>query len=215
MCGSSLANRPLSPHPLTTQDAFGIAACREINFTLGGPSQPMTIQMTGSKDDDHTIRLAEHLAFSRSFQPLFNEGMTLVDETAVYLDSDGRTDAKALSRLAATLYAAESMRLTTRLMQVASWLLLQRAANQGDMSRAQVEAEKVKVRLEGLGSAKDSPQYGELPEAFRGLVERALRLERRIAMLDREIYGDVSRENTDGNNPVGEQINLLKTAFHG
>ncbi len=108
------------------------------------------------------------------------------------------------------------MRLTTRLMQVASWLLLQRAANQGDMSRAQVEAEKVKVRLEGLGSAKDSPNYGELPEAFRDLVERALMLERRIAMLDREIYGENAAEpEHPARNPVGEQIDLLKTAFHG
>ena len=174
----------------------------------------MTTQMMGSRDDDRTIRLAEHLAFSRSFQPLFNEGMALVDETAVYLDGPGRIEAKQLSKPTATLYAAESMRMTTRLMQVASWLLLQRAANQGDMSRAQVEAEKVKVRLEGLGTAKDSPQYADLPESFRSLVERALKLERRIAMLDREIYGELSGIMPEGSNPVGEQINLLRTAFH-
>ncbi len=175
----------------------------------------MTTQMTGSRDDDRMIRLAEHLAFSRSFQPLFNEGMALVDETAVYLDGPGRVEAKQLSKPTSTLYAAESMRMTTRLMQVASWLLLQRAANQGDMSRAQVEAEKVKVRLEGLGTAKDSPQYGDLPDSFRSLVERALKLERRIAMLDREIYGELSGIMPEGSNPVGEQINLLRTAFHG
>lgn len=176
----------------------------------------MTTQNTDTPKEDRTIRLAEHLAFSRSFQPLFNEGMALVDETAVYLDGAGRVEAKAMSKAAATLYAAESMRLTTRLMQVASWLLLQRAANQGDMSRAQVEAEKVKVRLEGLGSARQSPQYAELPETFRHIVERAMKLERRIAMLDREIYGDASRrEDWPTTNPVGEQINLLKTAFNG
>ena len=176
----------------------------------------MTTQNTDTPKEDRTIRLAEHLAFSRSFQPLFNEGMALVDETAVYLDGVGRVEAKAMSKAAATLYAAESMRLTTRLMQVASWLLLQRAANQGDMSRAQVEAEKVKVRLEGLGSARQSPQYAELPETFRHIVERAMKLERRIAMLDREVYGDASRrEDWPTTNPVGEQINLLKTAFNG
>ena len=174
----------------------------------------MTMQKIGQRNDDRTVRLAEHLAFSRSFQPLFNEGMALVDETAIYLDGPGRGEAKALSKPTATLYAAESMRMTTRLMQVASWLLLQRAANQGDMSRAQVEAEKVKVRLEGLGTAKDSPQYQDLPESFRGLVERALKLEKRIAMLDREIYGELSGIMLEGSNPVAEQINLLRTAFH-
>ena len=173
----------------------------------------MTIKSLDHRDEDRTIRLAEHLAFSRSFQPLFNEGMALVDATAVYLDGQGRVDAKALPRSVATLYAAESMRLTTRLMQVASWLLLQRAANQGDMSRAQVEAEKVKVRLEGVGTGRDTPLFADLPETFRSLVDRALKLERRIAMLDREIYGNLGDSFEGSANPVGEQINLLRTAF--
>ena len=99
---------------------------------MGSEFGSMTIQSNGTSDGDRTIRLAEHLAFSRSFQPLFNQGMALVDETAIYLDGAGRVEAKALSKHGTTLYAAESMRLTTRLMQVASWLLLQRAANQGD-----------------------------------------------------------------------------------
>ena len=62
----------------------------------------------------------------------------------------GRTAAKMLPRMASVLYAAESMRLTTRLMQMASWLLLQRAVNNGEMTREQVMAEKKKVRLEGF-----------------------------------------------------------------
>jgi regulator of CtrA degradation len=171
----------------------------------------MTHSVLDHGEPTRTIKLAERLAFSSSFQPIFDEGMTLVDETAAYLDGDGRRDARAISRGAATLYAAESMRLTTRLMQVASWLLLQRAANQGDMSRAQVEAEKVKVRLDGIGGGGDSPFYEELPLAFRDLVERAMMLERRVAMLDREIYGEPQLDASA--NPVGEQMHLLRTAF--
>lgn len=173
----------------------------------------MTIKTVDSNDKDRTIRLAEHLAFSRSFQPLFNDGMSLVDETAVYLDGSGRTEARALSRQAATLYAAESMRLTTRLMQIASWLLLQRAANQGDMSRSQVEAEKTKVRLEGIGSGQNSPYFEELPAAFRSIVDKVMKLERRISMLDREIYGTPTQMTQDSPNPVAEQISLLRIAF--
>ena len=54
----------------------------------------MAPQMTDSREDDRTVKLAEHLAFSRSFQPLFNEGMAMVDETAGYLDGEGRAEAK-------------------------------------------------------------------------------------------------------------------------
>src|SRR3984885_1646180 len=74
--------------------------------------------------------------FARSelFDRTFQEGMDLVEETAAYLDGAGRQDSKLLSRSAALAYAAESMRLTTRLMQVASWLLVQRAVREGDMA---------------------------------------------------------------------------------
>ncbi|MFN3536529.1 MAG: DUF1465 family protein, partial [Brevundimonas sp.] len=74
--------------------------------------------------------------FSRSelFDRTFQEGMELVEDTAAYLDGDGRRESKLLSRSAALAYAAESMKLTTRLMQVASWLLVQRAVREGDMA---------------------------------------------------------------------------------
>ncbi|WP_275427802.1 DUF1465 family protein, partial [Enterobacter hormaechei] len=75
---------------------------------------------------------------SETFNHIYDEGMGLVEEAAAYLDGEGRADAKRLSRVAATLYAAESMRLTTRLMQVASWLLLQRASRSGEMTQEQV-----------------------------------------------------------------------------
>ena len=39
------------------------------------------------------------------------------------------------------------MRLTTRLMQLASWLLLHRAVKEGEMSLAQANKEKTKVKL--------------------------------------------------------------------
>jgi len=162
------------------------------------------------------IKLAERRVFSQSFKPLYNEGMGLVEETAEYLDGEGRAAAKTLSRVAAGLYAAESMRLTTRLMQLASWLLLQRAANSGEMTREQVAAEKVKVRLDTASLHEGAPGWSELPEAFRSLVERSLRLEALVRRMDEEIYGsadDHARDEQFPGNPVSDQINLLQTAF--
>ena len=73
--------------------------------------------------------------------------MALVEETATYLDGPGRQESKKLVRAAALAYATESMRLTTRLMQLASWLLLHRAVKEGEMSLAQASKEKTKVKL--------------------------------------------------------------------
>ena len=84
------------------------------------------------------VSFGERLAGSQAFSILFREGMALVEETAGYLDGPGRRESKVLERSAALAYATESMRLTTRLMQLASWLLLHRAVNEGEMSLAQI-----------------------------------------------------------------------------
>ena len=136
-----------------------------------------------------TISLAERRVFSDSFKPLYNEGMSLVEQAAEYLDGKGRAEAKKLSRLTATLYAAESMRLTTRLMQVASWLLLQRAANSGEMTREQVAAEKAKVRLDTASASEQAEGWTDLPEAFRDLVTRSLSLQNLVRRMDDQVYG--------------------------
>ncbi|KHJ54708.1 hypothetical protein LA66_08975 [Aureimonas altamirensis] len=158
------------------------------------------------------MRLAERHACGQSFQSLFREGMALVDETATYLDGEGRRDSEILNRSGATLYAAESMRLTTRLMHLASWLLLQRAAIQGEMSAEQVAAEKAKVRLDGTSAAQDSANFSELPETFLHLVRRTDRLEDRVRQLDAGLTGRTPLREAP-RNAVAEQINLLKTAF--
>jgi regulator of CtrA degradation len=160
------------------------------------------------------IRLSEHRVYSDSFKPLYSDGMKLVEEAAAYLDGEGRAEAKRMSRLAATLYAAESMRLTTRLMQVASWLLLQRAANNGEMSRAQVADEKSKVRLDTPSASLSVPSWEELPEKFKAIVGRSLKLQTLVAKLDKDLYGaPVAPAEADNRNAVVDQLALLKTAF--
>ncbi|RLQ88689.1 DUF1465 family protein [Notoacmeibacter ruber] len=161
-----------------------------------------------------TIRLAERRIFSDSFRELYATGMLLVEDAASYLDGEGRRSAKGLDRIPATLYAAESMRLTTRLMQIASWLLLQRAANAGEMTREQVAKEKQKVNLDAAVSDREAPGWDSLSEEFLDLVDRSLSLQRLVQRVDAELYGAKDDEaDSDAENPVGAQIDLLRTAF--
>src|SRR5437588_11808333 len=122
--------------------------------------------------DAGTVSFGEKLAGSQSFSVLFREGMALVEETAAYLDGPGRRESKVLERNAALAYATESMRLTTRLMQLASWLLLHRAVNEGEMSLAQANKEKAKVKL-STGDAGDAEALRVLPERLRELIDRS------------------------------------------
>src|ERR1700719_4584990 len=96
------------------------------------------------------VVLAKRRATGEAFSALFREGMALVEMTASYLDGPGRKEAKGLDRSAALAYATESMRLTTRLMQLASWLLLQRAVNEGELSRLQAERDKARITLKDM-----------------------------------------------------------------
>src|SRR5258708_26119556 len=86
------------------------------------------------QSDGALVQFSERLTNSTAFGNLFREGMDLVEETAAYLDGVGRSEAKALDRSVSLTYATESMRLTTRLMQLASWLLLHRAVKEGEMT---------------------------------------------------------------------------------
>ncbi|WP_018689166.1 DUF1465 family protein [Ahrensia kielensis] len=168
--------------------------------------------MNNNADQKNTIQFSSRKAASPAFTKLYSEGMALVEETAAYLETEGREEAKKLSRVAATLYAAESMRLTTRLMQLASWLLLQRALNSGEMSEDQVRSEKDKIRLDTNSSNKDVTAWNELPEKFTDLVRRSLRLQARVRTMDdgKDVSEDPSYSQ---DNPVLNQVNLLKTAF--
>ena len=136
--------------------------------------------------------------------------MALVEETASYLDGPGRQESKKLERSAALAYATESMRLTTRLMQLASWLLLHRAVKEGEMSLAQANKEKTKVKL-SLGDRADADTMdaaaGEAARPDRPLA-RAARSRAPARRHDAQACRSVPP-----NNPVERQLGLLKAAF--
>src|SRR5215475_13672582 len=156
------------------------------------------------------VSFGERLAASQHFSDLFRDGMTLVEETATYLDGPGRLESKKLERAAALAYATESMRLTTRLMQLASWLLLHRAVKEGEMSLAQANREKAKVKL-ASGEYSDEQNIRLLPERLRGLIERSQKLYAKVRRLDATMHATPAR--VDRGNPVERQIGLLKAAF--
>lgn len=156
------------------------------------------------------VSFGERLANSQAFADLFRDGMGLVEETASYLDGPGRQESKRLVRAAALAYATESMRLTTRLMQLASWLLLHRAVKEGEMSLAQASKEKAKVRLSSPDS-HDPYSVELLPETLRGLIERSQTLQLKVRRLDATIHSRTL--DAPPLNPVERQLGLLKAAF--
>ncbi len=164
-----------------------------------------------SQSENPLVQFNERLTSSAAFSALFREGMDLVEETAAYLDGIGRSEAKALDRAASLSYATESMRLTTRLMQLASWLLLHRAVKEGEMTLTQANREKTKVKLSAADpGAPDTLE--KLPFQLRDLIARSMSLQSRVRRLDTSIHAPVAERNPIGN-PLVPQLNALKAAF--
>lgn len=158
------------------------------------------------------VVLAERLLSTEAFTLLFKEGMSLVEATAAYLDGPGRQEARGLDRAGSLAYATESMRLTTRLMQLASWLLLQRAVSDGELSTEQAKAEKNKVRFSGAALPEED-LLAKLPEKLRDLIEASVRLQDKVMRLDSMLYSPPRRDPGPAANPVERQLGLLKAAF--
>ncbi len=157
------------------------------------------------------VSFGERLANSQVFAVLFRDGMALVEETASYLDGPGRQESKKLDRSAALIYTTESMRLTTRLMQLASWLLLHRAVKEGEMTLVQASKEKAKVRLASCEPG-DAKSIALLPLKLRELIARSVKLQREVRRLDSTMYAAPPLQVAVGN-PVERQLGLLRAAF--
>lgn len=172
------------------------------------------------EDKANTVSFGPRIASSEAFRALFREGMTLVEETAAYLDGPGRAASKALPRADALGYSSESMRLTTRLMQLASWLLLQRAVSEGEMTITQAAKEKHKVRLSRQDLATPREAFERLPAELRELALHSLRLQERIIHLDQLFYNSGGEAGEPAaalatELSVAGQFERLRAAFPG
>ena len=171
-----------------------------------------------------TVSFAERFASSAAFDTVYRDGMRLVEETAAYLDGSGRKDAKGLKGSLTLAYATESMRLTTRLMQLASWLLIRKAVNEGEMSGEDAVSERRKVRFTSIGRPSHTKDFELLPERLRSLVERSFLLHDQIHRLDSVISGEKTPVMTDtrvsteaqpaAQTPIEAQHQRLHAAFN-
>jgi regulator of CtrA degradation len=169
--------------------------------------------MSAELPEDDTLKglTLNSFAASALFEHTFDEGMSLVEECARYLDGKGRDESRALPRKMALVYAGESMRVTTRLMQAASWLLIQRAVHDGDMTPEDAASERYRLGAREICLGKREDGIDALPKKLVELLERSESLYRRISRLDEVLFRQVGAE------PAGAQARLamLQAAFGG
>jgi regulator of CtrA degradation len=139
--------------------------------------------------------------------------MTLIEDVAAYLDGEGRAESRHLPREASFVYATESMRLTTRLMQLASWLLLQRAVNEGELTPESARAEKEKVKFSATPKERGGPGFSALPERLRTYIGRGDRLFERVVQFDRLERGAGTDRQAVAAGDIADQLSRLRAAY--
>jgi regulator of CtrA degradation len=139
--------------------------------------------------------------------------MALVEAAATYLDGDGRKEARKLRPPHSLAYATESMRLTTRLMQLASWLLIRRAVSEGELTPEQAVEEQRKIKLPVTGSEQHARDRGALPARLRELIEQSVKLQERVIRLDQMLGNAAFRPGGDADHPLETQLSRLRAAF--
>jgi regulator of CtrA degradation len=139
--------------------------------------------------------------------------MALVEATANYLEGQGRKDSKTIGPAASVLYASESMRLTTRLLELASWLVIRRALKAGEINPEEARIKRRRLRLAAIGRPEHVTSYDQLPGKLKELIEASFALHDRIVHLDRALERPQPVVTETLANPVAEQVDRLSAAF--
>lgn len=125
------------------------------------------------------------------FSKTYDEASTLVEEARDYVRDHGGADSAALSPAERIVYACETMRLTARLTQVMSWLLLQRALHAGEITREAIREDADDLSGAEVCLAESPPGVERLPPRLIDLLTRSENLYTRVTRLNEMVAGGV------------------------
>ncbi len=129
--------------------------------------------------------LAERRVCSEEFKTLYQTAKKLTDETAAYLNGQGKEDLAALHGSAKYAYANEKMKLSKRLERFADWLILHQSVAVGERTIEDCIARDVRVHLDPRLTATIRV---DLPEKLRDLMSRANAIGHDINRLDNVLH---------------------------
>ena len=129
---------------------------------------------------------------SAFFDKTYNEALALTEETHAYLSEIQGNTVGSASPVDDLCLRCEAFRLTTRLMQVVAWLLIQRAIHAGEMSASEV-AEGDQYRLGAMAVCRDDSHHRHpaIPATMTDMLDRSLNLYIQIERLDELMHHSI------------------------
>jgi regulator of CtrA degradation len=124
-----------------------------------------------------------HVERSALLEATYADVLDLVSRTTDFVDAMRSGVLPAPVAEAGPAYTIESMRHTTRLMQVMAWLLTQRAVDSGEMTEEEAADPKYRLGAEDICLASPMAGAEELPKTFREMIIRSRQIYRRMKRL--------------------------------
>jgi regulator of CtrA degradation len=118
------------------------------------------------------------------FSKTYDEAMDLLVEARNYVAGREADDRLRLDVETRLRLCTATMRLTSRLTQIMSWLLAQRAVHAGEMAARDVVERWEPLAAVGICMEEDGDRADGLPPALVSLLDRSRRLYIRVARLD-------------------------------
>jgi len=164
---------------------------------------------TVCKANPRSYSSARRLTNSAAFGTV-PEGMDLVEQTAAYLDGDGRSEAKALERSVQS-HLCDRKHAADHTADAACILAV--AASRGEGRARYPEPGQPRKTRSSLGR-RSGPEdmIAKLPQQLQDLISRSMNLQSRVRRLDVTIHAPATERAPIGN-PLVPQLNRLKAAF--
>lgn len=150
-------------------------------------------------------------ANSGMFDRIYNQTMVMVRESANYLELEGVIERQRAPEKLAPIYACESMRLTTRLLQVTAWLLALRALKGGELTAEEYVARNYRLGSREVCLGGPVRGAGLLPPRLIELLALSRQMYERVSRLDQLLFGEPAQAALE--NPVNAQLYRLEQAF--
>jgi regulator of CtrA degradation len=144
---------------------------------------------------------------------LYEEAVSLADQARAYFGTHAKEDRRQLDPIDRLTYTSESLRISTRLMHVISWLMVRKSVAAGEITEK--EALKPKHRLGDRELCKTSnirdlrrlpPMVSSLSLRSQAIFARAMHMEDHV--LQRAEVGE-----EDLANPVGAMMQRLHASI--
>ena len=138
----------------------------------------------------------------------YDEGVGLVVEARNYFATAAAVDASGLTMAQQLRYCRESLRLTSRLMQIMGWLLVQRAVENRELTAENASSNEIRMLRDRVYLDEEVVATGGLPPAIADLTARSRRLFVRSVRLDGMLVREAVRETDSPSTaaPTSDQI---------